>query len=106
VRETADAISEELRIWSDFADEGARALANDGDFEGAWNEMMRAESLGILRANLSNDRADAPLYRDRPDSWDETLRAIISETFPLAVSTSSSLYVWECSESDCDSDEF
>lgn len=97
----SDYVRDELRVFSDMAYESADALADSGDFEAAWNERKRSDALELLRSNLDNARAGAPLYAGKPALWRETLDTIIGETFPLDVSHNTRLYVWTCSESEC-----
>lgn len=103
VRETADAIREELRMDVDYSFETAQAYADAGDYERAWHERARSDALEILRATFDNARQNAPLYRDDPNAWTETLVRLIAETFPLDVSENGRLYVWLCTETDCQS---
>jgi hypothetical protein len=104
VRETAEAIRDELNAWADIAYQSAEALADSGDFEQAWTEHKRSQSLETLRMNLDSKREEAPLYKDNPALWESTLQRLINENFPLDVSHNSRLYVWDCIEHD-DSEE-
>jgi hypothetical protein len=104
VRETAEAIRDELNAWADIAYQSAEALADSGDFEQAWAEHKRSQSLETLRMNLDSKREEAPLYKDNPALWESTLQRLINENFPLDVSHNSRLYVWDCIEHD-DSEE-
>lgn len=103
LRDVSDAIRDRLRDFIDSNDQGARAVADTGDYKDAWETMMLAESLETLSTNLNNKRGDsAPLYVGKPKLWDETLDRIIGETFPLDVSYNTRLYVWECDTAECD----
>lgn len=106
VRETADAIRWELDNAIDANVQTANLAGERGYYEEAWEAHKLAETLETLRANLSNDRADAPLYRDDPAAWDTTLARLIAETFPLdIIEPSTRLYVWTCGEEDCLTDD-
>jgi hypothetical protein len=103
----ADAIEgarEELSVWEDIARETAEGFADAGDFESAWKEHKRAESLWILRANLDPARKNAPLYRDNPKAYADLLKSQF-EDFPHDVSTNSRLYLWECDNEECESED-
>ncbi len=106
VRETAEAIREKLSIWADNAYESAEALADAGQFEEAWTEHRRVGAMNVLRMNLDGIRAESPLYKSRDsEAWDTTLARLISENFPLDVSPNSRLYVWDCSETECETEQ-
>lgn len=98
-------LDEELRRAEDYCEEEAYALADAREFEEAWNAHMRAENLSILRRNLSWDRAQAPLYAGNLPLWEETFRGLVEETFPVDIGGYSSLYVWECQETECEEEE-
>lgn len=100
--DTAESARDELRTSVDICEETAEALAADGHFEEAWREHKRADALEILRANLNTDRKDAPLYAGKPELWHRTLSDIVADSFPVDISHSARLYVWECTDTDCD----
>jgi hypothetical protein len=97
----ASEVASELSAMADFAMEGAY-LAGDveGDYQRAWQEFKRSESLAMLAAELDSERANAPLYTGRPELWHATIYSIVSARFPLDVSDNTRLYVWECSTED------
>jgi hypothetical protein len=105
VRETAEAIRDELNAWADVAYEAAEALADSGDYEQAWTEHKRSQALETLRMNLDSKREEAPLYKGKPELWEATLWRLINENFPLDVSHNSRLYVWDCIEDDAETEE-
>lgn len=105
IRAVSDHVRDELSTDVDHAIETAHALAESGDFEGAWNEYLRSGSLENLRANLSNERANAPLYAGNPEAWNASLLDLLESQFPVDVSDNTRLYVWQCEESDCGSDD-
>jgi hypothetical protein len=98
----AESARDELARDVDFCEESAHGFAEQGDFESAWVEHRRADSLELLRANLNPARSSAPLYADDPAAWQSTLRSLLEQSFPVAISHSTSLYVWECFEDDCE----
>ena len=93
-------ISSLLERDAESAEELAHSLADDGRFEDAWREHARSEELANIAANFNPDRASAPLYVDNAPLWRETVARMIGETFPLDVSESERLYVWEANEED------
>ena len=100
--DAAEYARDELRNAVDSCEEGADILAGEGRFEQAWNEHKRADRLEILRANIDPERQNAPLYKDRPEVWAETLSRILGEEFPCDISEHSRLYVWQCDDSECE----
>ena len=90
-------LSNELSRAADYAEETAHALAEMGDFEGAWKEHVRSGSLAIHAANFSPDRRDAPLYSGDLPKWLETVKSQL-EAFPLDIGNYERLYVWEAEE--------
>lgn len=104
VHEIADAVRYELDSYADAAHDFAEQLAGDGDFESAWREHKRSEELGTLVLNLDPARTQAPLYRNDPARWEQTLWTLLGE-LPLDVSDLARLYLWECSEDECEDGE-
>ena len=101
VRDICGAIVDELERDADMLEDTASALAESGDYRGAWEAHTRAESLGMLALNLGYDRrATAPLYVDDAPALEATMLRIIRETFPLEISSGPAvtLYVWEPTE--------
>lgn len=98
-----DALSyarDELSTDVDSLHISARMLAESEDYKGAWFEMMRAEDLDILRMNLDPARASAPLYVDDAVAYRALQQSQLAD-FPVDVSASSRLYVWDCTETEC-----
>jgi hypothetical protein len=97
-----DYARDELATFIEMAHEGSHAAADAGDYEQAWLEVCRVETLDTLRANLDPSRKQAPLYVD-----DDAAYAALQETqaadFPHDVSHNARLYLWECDEPDCES---
>lgn len=83
---------------ADFAEDTARGLAESGDYEAAWREHERAETLATQAELFNPDRQNAPLYRGDPDAWQATVRQLIADLFPIYVSQHSALYVWPAEE--------
>ncbi len=104
-RELATLVEQELHYTADEEHEFADILAESGEFEKAWATLIRSRNLDILARNLSPSRLATPLYRDNYAGWVAQQAQRIRETFPLDVSDSGRLYVWECGESGCDQDQ-
>jgi hypothetical protein len=103
----ADALDyarEELATDLDMAHETAHGFAEAGDYESAWKEILRMEALELLRANLDPKRKSAPAYANDPAAYAEMQEGQAAE-FPVAVSHSCNLYLWDCAESDCKDEE-
>ena len=101
VREICEAIRWELASDADMLEDDAAAMADSGDYEGAWKSHARADELLTLAMGLEYDRrATAPLYVDDAPALDATMLRIIRETFPLEISSgpATTLYVWEPTE--------
>jgi len=100
----ADALSyarDDLSAFIDFAHDGAHGFASQGDFESAWNEVVRMEDLENWQANLDPARANAPLYRDDSAAY-AAMQAEQAAQFPRDVSHNTRLYLWDCAEDPCD----
>lgn len=97
-RNLADIVNQYLNESAGSAYETADILGDAGNYEDAWHEHKRSESLDNLARNFDNARADAPLYRDDPAAWDATIERMVGETFPLDVSHNTRLYVWPCED--------
>ena len=98
VREICDAIRWELERDADMLEDGASAMAEDGDYESAWHAHARAGELLTLAMSLDYDRrATAPAYVDNVPALEESMLRIIGENFPLEISSGPAvtLYVWE-----------
>jgi hypothetical protein len=105
-KQVADMIRGELATWIDFENDSAHSYVEDGDFESAWNLHVHCEAMEILAANLNNARATAPLYKGNPELWDRTIMSIVAEHFPYNVNEGrSKIYVWECAEKECLTEE-
>lgn len=92
---------EELAGDIDIAHDTAHACGEAGDFEQAWAEVLRMESLENLRANLDPARRDAPLYRDDPVAY-AALQESQAAMFPVdAYGPAGRLYLWDCDETEC-----
>lgn len=92
------AIRWELEADADMLEDGAHSLAEAGDYEAAWKDHIRADKLHILAMNLDYDRRKtAPLYRDDVPALEATMERLVTENFPLEISTSpaTTLYVWD-----------
>lgn len=99
----ADALDyarDELSTYVDMAHQDAHALAESGDFESAWLEILRIESLELLYANLDPKRASAPLYAGDAAAY-AALQESQAQDFPHDVSSNARLYLWECAEPEC-----
>lgn len=88
-------LSDELGACADQADEYAHALGEAGDFEAAWAQHVLSDDLTTLSMNFAPSRKNAPLYAGNLPLWHETLTTLVRETFPIDVSPSTALYVWE-----------
>ena len=98
IREICDAIRWELESDADMLEDGAGAMAEDGDYESAWKDHARASELLTLAMSLDYDRrAAAPAYVDNVPALEATMLRIIGESFPLEISSGPAitLYVWE-----------
>lgn len=109
IQETANLIKDELSESAESqyqtADSiaGDDANADDRDYKDAWWTMKRGEGLGTFAMNFDVDRLKAaPFYQEDPDKLDERLSRMIREEFPHQISDHWKLYVWECSEQDCE----
>ena len=101
VREVCEAIRWELSSDVDTLEDTASALAESGDYRGAWEAHTRADELLTLAMNLDYDRrATAPLYADDVPALEATMLRIIREAFPLEISSGPAvtLYAWEPTE--------
>ena len=101
VREICEAIRWELASDASMLEDGAAAMADDGDYESAWKAHTRAGELLTLAMDLDYDRrATAPLYVDDVPALEATMLRIIRETFPLEISSGPAvtLYAWEPTE--------
>ena len=94
----ADVISDELARDASAEYDAAQAHAESGDYEAAWTTLKRSEELETLSRNFSNERRSAPLYEGRDDLWNETIRRMVDETFPLNISEHESMSVYLCVE--------
>jgi hypothetical protein len=92
----------ELSTYVDMAHEDAHYLGDQGDFEAAWRQIELMEHLELLRANLSPERREAPLYARDVAAY-RALQESQADEFPHDVSGNARLYLWECSEVDCES---
>ena len=101
-RVLADLIREELDNAASAATDTANSLADDGQYADAWKEKTRAEGMGTLALNFHNRRADAPLYRGKPELWAETVERMAVEHFPYDISHNTRLYVWDCMDPSCE----
>ena len=94
-----DILADELARSADAAEDIAHTLADPergSDYAGAWAEHVRAEGLANLADCLDySRRAAAPAYANDPAALADTLWQLIGERFPVEVSPSDSLYVWE-----------
>ena len=97
-RNLADTVNQYLRESADEQHEAAHAIASDGDYEEAWTSILRSEELSAKAASFDNARENAPLYRDDPKLWEDTIKRMTGETFPLDVSHNTRLYVWPCED--------
>jgi hypothetical protein len=91
----ADAVASELRDLAEMMHETAEACAGQEEYKYAWLTMKRAEQTEGLAASLDNARQDAPLYKDNPRLWHETIRDIVTANFPYAGDGPCQLYVWQ-----------
>ncbi len=92
-----DYARDEMRDAIDFAHDGAHGFAQAEDYESAWNEVLRIESLETLRANLDPARQSAPLYRDDPVAYAALLESQAAD-FPHDWSEHTRLYLWQCED--------
>jgi hypothetical protein len=104
VHGTAELIRSELNDEIDGLGDTAEGFAQSEDFESAWKSRKLADELETFRMNVDSARASAPLYRDSPDAWVETLTRLIGEKFPmdLDINGHRRLYVWQCTDSECE----
>ncbi|TDC01136.1 hypothetical protein E1091_03455 [Micromonospora fluostatini] len=98
----ADLIAEECQRSAGAETDGAEGLAESGDFEGAWKTHKRSDALATMAHNFDNRRADAPIYVGRSDLWHDTIRRMAQEAHLRDVSDNSRLYVWECTDVECE----
>jgi hypothetical protein len=103
--DVCDYLHAELSTVVDMIGEDAEGHAARGDYETAWNTSKRADAVDILRRSLDPKRAVAPLYRDDPGAWRATIERTVRESFPLDTSGAIRLYVWECSEDECEDED-
>lgn len=97
----AESIRVELDMWADSERDGAEGYAEAGDYESAWKLRKHADGIETMRTSLDNERVNAPLYRDAPEKWDETILRMVAESFPYDVDEGRSrVYAWECGEPD------
>jgi hypothetical protein len=111
-RAIADQIVAELQVWAQSERDSADALADSGDYQGAWRTLKHSDQLHNLADNFNNDRANAPLYVGDPVSWEQTIMRMVGEHFPIGVDPSygvaptdycrSMVYVWECVRGGCE----
>lgn len=104
VQGAADLIRADLADEIDASADTAAGHAEALDYESAWKVRAHADMLETMRMNVSNERAQAPLYRDSAGAWDAALVKIIGEKFPLDLDYQGRrrLYAWECTNVDCD----
>jgi hypothetical protein len=101
LRAAAEAARDELESWADHEFETADQLAEAREFEDAWKMRKHVDEIDTLRQNLDNERANAPLYKDEPAKWDQTLMTLLNEHFPFSVDGGRCrVYAWECTMSD------
>ncbi len=101
-RDVADLIRDVLRDAAvPLADE-ADACSERFDYEGYHAARELADALHYMSENLSNSRAEAPLYTSGQASWDDAIADLVERQFPLSISTRGyeRLYAWECAETD------
>lgn len=92
---------DELAGDVDIAHESAHSFGDAGQFENAWREVLRMESLELLRANLDPARAQAPLYANDPAAY-RALQESQAGMFPVdAYGPAGRLYLWDCDEAEC-----
>lgn len=91
-------LCDEIGRAADHAEDTAHVFAESGDFESAWREHERAESLSAQAANFDPKRRNAPLYAGNLPKWLETVTLQLEQTFPLDVSEHERLYVWTTDE--------
>ena len=97
---------DELASDIDLAHESAHAFGDAGQFEDAWREVLRMESLETLRANLDPARASAPLYAADPAAYNALQEKQAAELFPVdAYGPAGRLYLWDCDEAECLEDD-
>ena len=98
IREICDAIRDELERDADMLEDGASAMADLGDYRGAWEAHTRASELLTLAMGLDYDRrAAAPAYVGDVPALEKSMLRIIRERFPLEISSGPAitLYAWE-----------
>lgn len=101
--ELADEIRAELAEWADYERDGAVGYAGAEDYKAAWFMAQHVDEIEVMRANLDNERADAPLYQGDPDLWHETIYRLARESFPFDVDEGRSrVYAWGCEEPACE----
>lgn len=96
--DAAYVISEELSRAADSAYELAHAVGDLGEYETAWQEIVRSEELAVLAANFSPSRRFASLYQGKAGLWESAVRDLVNANFPVDISPHDRLYVWEASE--------
>jgi hypothetical protein len=103
--DVADDLRRRLEECAEGENDSATMYAEQGDYETAWKTRKHADEMWNLAANLNNDRRNAPLYKDNPALWDETIKKIIAENFPYDVNSGLRIYAWEDDEFGADADD-
>ncbi|TKK84612.1 hypothetical protein FDA94_28705 [Herbidospora galbida] len=98
----ADQISDELDRDAESAHGLIRTEGEAGNFKEAFEAWELHDKLTTLSLNFSIRREDAPLYKDDKPLWERTVLRLVAENFPLDVSDNSRMYVWECTEPECE----
>lgn len=88
---------DEVLASVDYAHDSAHAAAASDDYRGAWEDVLRMESLETLAANLGSWRKSAPLYLHDPDAY-AALQESQAADFPHDVSHNTRLYLWQCED--------
>jgi hypothetical protein len=103
--EVADDLARRLAESADSEGDSAEGYAESGDYETAWFTRKHADEMYNLADNLNNSRADAPLYRGRPELWAQTIERTVAEHFPYDVHSGLRIYAWESDEFGADEDD-
>jgi hypothetical protein len=94
-RDVADEARRMLSESADQAGDTAVSYADAGQYEDAWKIRAKADTLYNLADSFDNKRANAPLFRGRPDTWNRAIQSMVEEHFPYDVADNCRLYVWE-----------
>jgi hypothetical protein len=94
-RDVADEVRRMLSESADQAGDTAVSYADAGQYEDAWKIRAKADTLYNLADSFDNKRANAPLFRGRPDTWNRAIQSMVEEHFPYDVADNCRLYVWE-----------